>query len=348
VPVFDFDMLLTGYAQQSIDMQRLLCDGWLPSTGVAVSPPGRLASPVTNFAGCNATADPANGTPVYGGDGAITPASLASLRAALSGVPDPVSGQCAGLPGLPGTFSPAAPRFTAYVTVDSVSACAAPTPFAAGFDAVLDDHNVLIGDAVLVNPVNNESVGYAAVALEAADADQLDGAQGFYGVSEHPREPLPAAWKVNRDSFGGFDADVEMIVWRGSTVARTPFDCAAGPDWYPLNIVNTNGYGSRGMFHVDDAGRAILPTWRTPFPRATQRIAMLREAPEAGNASGMTFLNLQHDRQPGGAVGSQAWAASVSTVAGRLATLSVGQPLGPSCNVAGFDNVSAGPDTSVP
>jgi hypothetical protein len=62
----------------------------------------------------------------------------------------------------------------------------------------------------------------------------------------------------------------------------------------------------------------------------------------------MSFLNLRHDRQPGGADGSQAWVASITTTPGRTASLSPGQPVGGACSATAFDNPSPGPDPGVP
>jgi hypothetical protein len=341
VPVLDFDVYLQGYAQQEIDVRRLLCQGWLPRTGMGVSSPGSRAGGEINYPGCNNTSNPANGSPVYSEDGSIPAAELSSLRAALSGAPDPVGGQCSG-------FAEPDGRMTGYVTIDVVTGCNAPTPFAAGFDTMLDDDNVLFGQAVIEDGAQNSSIAFGAVPLEAASGTQLAGAVGFYGTGSSPREPLPVAWQVDRAPTSGANGN-EMIVWRGSTVARSAFACGTTPPWYPLNHVNDDGYGSRGVFHVTDAGRAVLPTWRTPLPRATQRIDVATEFPEvAGAEGGYTFLNLQHDRQPGGAAGSQGWAAGINLVEGRFATLSVGRPVGGACSTAAFDNTSPGPDLSIP
>lgn len=233
-------------------------------------------------------------------------------------------------------------RYTGYVTVDAVTECNAPRPFEAGFDVALDTRNVLVGTASVLDLENNASFGYAAVALEAQGAGELDGSPGFHGVSANAREPLPAAWQLDRNSLGPTERR-EFIVWRGSSLARNPFDCSTGPAWFPLTLANSTGYGSRGVFHVDDAGQASFASNRTPFPQATQRVRADATFPELADSSGgYTYVNLQH------ASGTQGWAATLSTELGRYQTLSVGRPIGDACDTAAFDNTSTGPDDTQP
>ncbi|HXO20799.1 MAG TPA: hypothetical protein VOA87_12855, partial [Thermoanaerobaculia bacterium] len=140
VPVLDFNIYLTGYDVQSINLRDILVLGNLPQTASAGQDPGDLISPKgqfsqdINFASCNGQLPPPH-----------LPASfLAHLQAALTGQFSNILGGCAGL-----AYGDNIAR--GYVTVDTVNNCTLRFPgdlgyFAAGGTGDATNQNVLWGD----------------------------------------------------------------------------------------------------------------------------------------------------------------------------------------------------------
>ena len=340
VPGLSFDIYLKGYDRQDVDLRRVLCDGWLPSTGAGVLPgPGPLSQPAVNFTSCNATANAAGGAPVYGGDGAISAADTNALRTGLRGQPLPNSpGNCIAIPN--GRDSA-----EGYLTIDAVTRCGAISPGAPGFDADLATSNVLIASAVLLDNDDNASVHIPAIALEAPGANELGTSTSFYAgngiASAARREPLPGAWQVEAGPAGFTDA--ELIVWRAPPGPGAAFVCTAGPSWHPLQTANDTGYASRGVFHVLDDGRALATLRLAPFPRRAQRVVAREELPElAGVAGGWSWMNLASGHTPA-PFPSQAWVGVVRRSAGRFDVLHAGTPADNGCDGTAFDNTSPGP-----
>lgn len=335
VPVFAFDIYLNGHDQHSVDLHELLCDGSLPSTGAGLPPgEGRLALPPQNFPGCNG-GDTPGASPVYP---ALPPEATELFRAALSGQELPsAAGQCASIGNGRGTAD-------GYITIDAVESCGAPNLSQAGFGDALSARNVLTGSAMLINDASNSSAGLPVLGLEASPA--LADSASFYGdVGVNVgirREPLPNAWSVESGSGGGVIDQSDFIVWRAPPAAGSSFTCGTMPPGFPLEIDNKSGYGSRGVFHVSDSGKA-KPSMRTmPLLLAAQRVDVLDEFPAANMASGWTYMNLY--RQVGGQrIPAQAWVARSRGSAGRFEMLTAGTPLDSSCNGSSFSTISAGP-----
>src|SRR5947208_2096678 len=90
-PVLDFNVYLTGYDVQSINLRDILINGVLPRTASAGQDPGDSISPKgpfsqdINFASCSGLLPPP----------AVLPASfLAYLQAALTGLPADLNADC--------------------------------------------------------------------------------------------------------------------------------------------------------------------------------------------------------------------------------------------------------------
>ena len=342
VPVLAVDVFMNGFAQETIDLRAVLCDGALPVTGIALAEVGRHADPETNFTGCNAGTTPGQ-SPVYAplpGD------QRAHLRAVLSGQPSPFGGQCAGLPTNETGLA------VGYVTVDAVTACNLPFHDTAGLYAGLSNANVLAGTAALTDFNQNYSISLPMLAIEAADAAQLDNSSSFYGApaaGQNPREPLPVAWQVDVDQSGTFEA-ADLVVWRAPAAVGTPFNCAAGPAWHPLPLSNTSGFGSRGWYLVDDAGKAYQPSVRNPFQSYAQRITPSQAGAEFANLeSGSVFANLEHEpAAPSPLFEAQGWMGAILRSEGRYAHLSEGAPVGAACKDTPFNNAPLPPRTMLP
>src|SRR5258708_21609756 len=109
VPVFNFNIYLTGYDVETVNMRNVLA-GTLPRTASAGQDPGDLISPKgaksqdINFASCTGQLPPA----------ALTALQISNLTALLTGHAGPT--QCAGL-----DHSDSVAR--GYVTVDLLNSC---------------------------------------------------------------------------------------------------------------------------------------------------------------------------------------------------------------------------------
>jgi hypothetical protein len=136
---------------------------------------------------------------------------------------------------------------------------------------------------------------------------------------------------------------VELISWRSPPAAGTPFACSGAPSWFPLQLDNRSGYGSRGVFHVRDNGKAVPTTRLNPLPRMAQRSEAQQEFPELANVdAGWSYLNLSRSNA-GADYPAQAWVGTIRRQFGRFAMLHVGAPFGDACDAAPFDNESPGP-----
>lgn len=237
VPVLSFNVYLTGYDVQFINMRDLL-KGNIPVTASAGQDPNDTISPQggksqdINFASCNGILPPPP----------LDAATKAHIKASLTGLQSPVTGKCAGV-----KYSDRIAR--GYVTIDTVNACTLRTPADAdyhGYDATFQ--NVLWGDYTLVEFWPGASVSSPMVAILADNLSQPPaGSYTFYGrfvnwAGTDRRKPLPtnfAARFFNQGLGGAHDGDgapnkTDFIVWRDPKVVATPFSCGSYPSWYPL------------------------------------------------------------------------------------------------------------------
>src|SRR5258708_14957615 len=205
VPVLDFNVYLTGYDVQMINLRDILVSGLIPQTASAgqdrgdkISPKGPKSQDI-NFASCSGQLPP---PPL--------PASfIQHLALALTGKASPLfSGLCSGR-ALGDNIA------RGYITVDTVNNCTLRLPSdIAYFINDVTFQNVLWGDYFYVNSAQNFADGDTLVHVEASltnPATTTAGRYPFYGryvgwnPSDH-REPLPTTF-VGRyatgDTFSG-------------------------------------------------------------------------------------------------------------------------------------------------
>jgi hypothetical protein len=176
IPTFDFDIYLTGYDVQTINMRdifngivpRTADDGIDPDTPgptpAAISNQGSLSIPDAlgdaNFPGSSGPCGTA-GT-LYSG---IPAGTLEHIRASHTGQSSSVYGGCVGL-----NYGDNIAR--GYITVDNVNQCNLQFPsstgyFAAGGTGLANNNNTLWGDYFYVDSVNNFAQGETLVHVEA-------------------------------------------------------------------------------------------------------------------------------------------------------------------------------------
>jgi hypothetical protein len=282
VPVLDFDIYLTGYDVQTINLRDILLYGNLPQTASAgqdptdtISPKGALSQDI-NFASCNGVLPLPQLPEIY----------IAHLQASLTGRPSALlSGLCAGQ-----TLGDNIAR--GYLTADTVSACSTLFQgdagyFVSGGAGLATNQNVLWGD--WVRDMSTAAESGTLVHIEASGVNPATATPGrytFYGrydawTAVDNREPLATDFAVRyfAGAPGGSALATSLAVWRDSKVSQGAFTCPATagvrPAWYPL--------GQEGVVIFDEQEHAVTPVTVPvspqppaaafiPFPAEAQRV----------------------------------------------------------------------------
>ena len=258
-PVLDFDVFLTGYDVQTINLYEVLVNGNLPITADEQSDSLDTISPhgtepewdgsfpqtaATGSVDCNQVF-PLFLNPVLQGT------RLADIQSKLTG--QSIDGACFGA-------DHGDRHARGYITVDSVDSCSLlfqndPDYFSDGVNpAIANNNNVLWGDFFHVRGDDNFASGYNLVHIEATDTPNWPSGYTFYSRYSVPsgtvdgREPLGNVWAVRylkqTKSAKGFSGGTQLYVWRDSTVldisesgytCGLPGELGAGPAWAPLN-----------------------------------------------------------------------------------------------------------------
>jgi hypothetical protein len=350
VPVLDFNIYLTGYDVQTINLRDILVNGVLPRTASAGQDPGDAISPQgdfsqdINFASCTGLLPPP-----------VLPASFVQhLQLSLTGQASSVLGNlCAGR-----AFGDNVAR--GYVTVDTVNNCTLRFPgdpgyFGAGGTGDATNQNVLWGDYFYVNPGANFADGNNLVHIEAAPGTGTSALYGTYGANPETstpgqytfygryvawtaadnREPLATNFAVRYLNGGVFSGGTDFIVWRDSKVNQGPFTCPATngrPAWYPL--------GNEGIVIFDEEEQPQVPQQfpvspqpqnpsLVPFPAEAQSTHVGGTALPVPFDFGWMYLDLNTsvpaagNNPPEDPLAAQAWVTARLTAQGRF---SVGYP----------------------
>jgi hypothetical protein len=268
VPVLDFNIYLTGYDVQTVNLWDILHSGNLPRTASAgqdpappdaISPKGQFSQDI-NFASCSGLL-PAPQLPAD---------FVQHLQASLTGRESSVLGGCAGR-NLGDNIA------RGYITIDTVNNCTLRFPGDAGYfgpggtgDAT--NQNVLWGDYFHLNSAANFADGNTLVHIEASGTNpetSVSGDYTFYGRYDAPawsaadnREPLATNFAARFLNGGPFSGGTDFIVWRDSKVNQGPFECPAAtgnPFWFPL--------GQEGIVIFDEQEHPQVPA---TFPVSPQ------------------------------------------------------------------------------
>lgn len=317
VPALDFDVYLTGYDVQTINLRDVLREGILPVTASVgqdpsdtISPQGPVSQDI-NFPSC--TALPYTNP-------AISAAFRAHLQAWLQGEQSPATGNCAG------SKQPDSGFLRGYVTVDTVNACNLFFPSDwAFYDPFVTDQNVLWGDFFIVDPLAGISLGAPLVHVESCPACFAPGDHTFYGryngaSAADGREPLPTTLAARYVNGGGFDGGTDLLVWREANAASAGYSCSlAGPaSWYPLQAEQIVLFDEQEQpLTVDDCPSGD-PTCEQVvlIPNESNRIDVASDL-LAPFDFGWAYLNLQHGAAVYGDDVAQAWGLAVLSAEGR-------------------------------
>ncbi len=264
VPVYTFDVYLTGYDVQQVNVRDVI-NGKLPVTASAGQDPLDTNSPTDgisnkgllsqdiNFASCTGTLPPA----------AVPQLTVDHIRASLLGQQSPMTGMCA-------TKGDGTSIARGYITVDTVNSCTNLTPadlgyFATGGAGIATNQNVLWGDYTYTNHLGGLDSGDASplVHITANGSDpqtSVPGEYTFYGrfvnwTAADNREPLSTKFMTRFvNSTAG---TTSLTVWRDAKVNQGYFACGSTPSWFPL------GVGRMGFFDEQENPEIVPPS---PFP----------------------------------------------------------------------------------
>lgn len=287
VPTTSFNVYLTGYDVQTINVRDLLVTGNLPRTASAgqdptntISPKGQASQDI-NFASCTGQLPPA---PMSAG-------LLQGLRDAHTGAPSAVLGGSCGGRALDGTVA------RGYITVDTVNNCTTRLPgdpgyFNAGGSGDATNQNVLWGDYFFVDPTNNFAQGDTLVHIEASATDpetSVPSQYTFYGrtvgwTAIDNREPLGSKFAARFVNGGAFTGGTNLVVWRDSKTNQAPFACGAPP----ADLVQQD------LYAFDEQENPFELNTLTPFPARTQKVAVNSAALPVTPAFGWLHMNLNH------------------------------------------------------
>ncbi len=321
VPVLDFNIYLTGYDVQTINLRDILVNGTLPRTASAgqdpsdiISPQGDLSQDI-NFASCNGQLPPP-----------LLPASFKThLQNSLTGQFSFILNGCAGL-DLDDRIA------RGYVTVDAVRSCTLLFPgdtgyFVAGGLGEATNQNVLWGDYFYVNPGQNLAEGDTLVHIEADATNPetaVPGEYTFYGryvawTAADNREPLPTNFAARFSSGGAFNGGTDLVVWRDSKVSQGAFKCGTMPAWFPL------GQEQMVIFDEQENPEQQPEEAIYPFPAEAKRVPVGGEDLPVSPTFGWLYLNLNTTVTAAGAnppedpAAAQAWVTVIQSSDGRFA-----------------------------
>lgn len=310
VPAMDFNVYLTGFDMQVIDLRDLIVNGNLPQTASdgqdptdTVSPQGEFSQDI-NFSSCTGMLPLPPTLPQTFKD---------YLRAVFVGQPSLIlGGNCAGRDRGDGIAR-------GYVTIDTVNTCTLLFPSDPGYfgpGGVVTAQNVLFGDYTLVNPGKRTGFGNPMVHIEADPAGFAPGSYSFYGRyvgwnGSDGREPLPTTFGVRYENENS-----DLIVWRDSKVSQTPVPCPAQAPWQPL--------GQEKIVAFDQEETPVVLTTNA-FPVEAQRTRVGGNRLPVPHDSGWLYLNLNTAVAQAGAnppqdpAAAQAWVSVVTrSDAGRI------------------------------
>ena len=306
VPVLNFNVYLTGFDVQTINLRDIL-NGMLPQTASAGQDPADTISPQGELSQDIDFPDCAGQLPLP-----PLPATLLdTVRKLLTGQASPLSGSCAGR-------NRGDQIARGYVTVDTVNNCTLSFPSdPVYFSGLATNQNNLFGDYTLINSSRGSAIGNPLVHIEAFDSGFTAGDYTFYGRyvgwnADDGREPLATTFGARVVSRAS-----DLLVWRDSKVNQEQFKCQTLPPWVPL--------GQESLIAFDTEENPVVFT-NSPFPLAAQRIRVDSNRLPIPHVDGWVYLNLNTivveagDNPPYDSTAAQAWVSVVTRPDdGRLA-----------------------------
>ncbi len=325
VPIIDFDIYLTGYDVQTVNLADLILNGVLPRTGPSntVSNNGAFSNPHSTFGGtCSAVA---GAIPNYN---PISASFRQLIQESLSGQPlsvGPQAGRCASLPGNT-TIA------RGYVTIDNASECSQLFPgdpgyFVDGGLGVANDDNVLWGDYFIVNSTQNFAQGFTLVHVEAditLTCPVVDVTpQTFYcryALGADDREALGSKYAVRFLNGGAFTGGTDVLSYRdpGSAGATRICSSAGASLFSQAAIVVFDEQENPITVTLGGASGEPLPSAQRPFPFEANRSEVGVDLSVDVYTFGWLWLNLNGTLAGSEAEKNQAYVSAVMDAEGRF------------------------------
>ncbi|HEX9984929.1 MAG TPA: hypothetical protein VGF69_16830 [Thermoanaerobaculia bacterium] len=312
-PVFTFNLFLTGYDVQSINMYDILVRGVIapPNGANSRSTPG--ARSLSNTTGNPRFYTSAEACGASQNEAGIHPLGVAAIQAALTTGVSPLFCPDSGPIG---TVHGAA---IGYATIDLVADCGAESPADATYGEFLLYDNVLTGDYQHISGSGEFANGNPLVHLRAIPEGGLPGAshytdtalpRTFYGGHDR-RQPLPTTFAARYIDAGATSFATTLQFWTGRAVRTCGQTGVAIP---PPEVVR---------FDERENPSSVAMTGTLP---ATSRVPIDRfPILETSDVAGWMYINTA-DRQ--------SWISSVMSAEGRYSTSQDVVALGNGCSPA--------------
>lgn len=246
-PVLRFDLFLTGYDVQSINLYNVLARGVVAGDSTGATEPGSRSLPN----GANPNFLPSASTMCAATPASIPPAILDDVHRALT------LGESAACPGTKIGLVHA--NAIGYATIDVVATCNGPLPNQSTYYADLLYDNVLIGDYEYVQPnrsTGNYAGGNPLVHIRAIPEGGRAGAfvettlpYTFYdrytptdSRQIDRRQPLPSTFAARFIEGGNGRFDTHFTIWREG---KTRGDTVCAADVFPerqIRNINITGF----------------------------------------------------------------------------------------------------------
>ncbi len=253
-PTIDYDIYLTGFDHQTIDLGDAFCNGNLQITGPTVSPHGELSDLPATPPDCE------NILP-FGPNPVLFGALLDRIRNGHTGQHDDSFGGCAA-------FDHGDNVARGYLTIDVVERCSILFPNQIGYEDVLGHDNHILGEVLYLDPASNFFQSFPAVHVEATAPGESfqPGDHTFYGRyfgadALDRREPLASRF-ASRFQLQE-DAGTELLVWR-ETISPGVAACGTSPPGFPL--------ATASLLVFDEEENPLSA--EVPIPLETNRVAL--------------------------------------------------------------------------
>ncbi len=325
-PVLHYEIYLTGFDVETLDLADHFCNGNIAITGPNTSPHGHLSQDPAFPPECE------NFFPFE--NPALTGALLDRLRLGHTGQSLSSSGDNCFSAGHGDNVA------RGYLTLDVVNQCALLFPNQFGyFSEVVGFENKLLGEYFYSDSSTGFYQSYPAVHLEA-DTDGMlfsPGDHTFYSrfvsaLAIDRREPLPTTFGASFVRADSAAVGTELLVWRESPGLNDlqGAECGSSPVEFPL--------AAPDVLAFDEEENPIAVPLSADLQ--TQRLALADILPPSP-AAGWLRMDMSHDAQ-GGLFGdglTQAWVTSLTP---RLISIARApdEPPAPAPPYAGFPAIS--------
>ena len=303
VHVLDFNVYLTGYDVQSINLRDIFVLGNLPLTADLqndpdddISPQGAFSDDVS-FLNCSGQLPYTNP--------ALNATYIDHVQSALTGQASDVffDGRCSG-------YDHGDRIARGYVTVDVVNLCQQEFPsddgyFQAGGTGTASNNNYIWGDYFYVNSGENFAQGETLVHIEA-DAFLDSTYYTFYyrytvndplsSPGADQREGLGNTFAVRYLNGGGFDGGTSLLTWRDSKLDVPTFVCTSPyPSGFPLGQKQVVVFDEEENPEVPGCQISPCPEGEDIFPWEAQRTLVGGADLPTTQDFGWIYLNLNDE-----------------------------------------------------